>query len=78
MEEDFKIKVLEKLAVIESKLEDFSNLRNKVDVAYNTGTQNEKEIAELKEKNKWLARTVAGAIIVGIVGMYLNLVKIGG
>jgi hypothetical protein len=77
MDEEFKTEVLTRLTKIETKLDDYKSIREKADVAYNKCEQNSKEIDELKEKNKWLARTVAGAIIVGIITMYFSLVKIG-
>jgi hypothetical protein len=39
--------------------------------------QNKAEIDEFKEKNKWLARTIGSALIVGFIGIVVLYVKIG-
>lgn len=77
MDKDFETKVLTRLAVIESKLDDFANTRDKTDEAFSLSKENEKEIEEIKEKLKWITRTIVGAIITGIIGILFVLIQVG-
>lgn len=74
-EKSFETKVLERLAVIETKLDDYGNLRTKAEEAYSTSKENEKEIEEIKDKIKWITRLIAGAIITGAIGLLFALIK---
>ncbi|MCM1216868.1 MAG: hemolysin XhlA family protein [Lachnospiraceae bacterium] len=90
-EENVMLEILERLTKIETKIDSYSDakkktyenekeilkLRGEIDVLEKeNGTQN-KEIAELKEKNKWLFRTTAGAVITGLVGIIIAFVSAG-
>lgn len=77
MDKDFETQVLTRLAVIESKLDDYKSVREKTEEAYNTSQENKQDIVEINEKMKWLSRTIVGAIISGIVGIIFILIKIG-
>ena len=77
MEKGFETEVLSRLAVIESKLDDYNNIKEKTEEAYNKSNINEKDIAEINDKIKWLSRTVAGALITGILGIIFVFLKIG-
>ena len=46
-------------------------MKNRVDIAYNQSCNNKEDIQELKENNKWLWRTVAGALIISFIGAFL-------
>jgi uncharacterized protein YqhQ len=77
MDKTFETEVLTRLAVIESKLDGYKELKT---VAYSADTrskENKSEIEELKEKNKWLSRTIIGAVIGEIVAIIFLVVKIG-
>lgn len=77
MDKTFETEVLTRLAVIESKLDGYKELKT---VAYSADTrskENKNEIEELKEKNKWLSRTIIGAVIGEIVAIIFLVVKIG-
>lgn len=76
-ERDFQTQVLTRLAVIESKIDDYKNIKEKTDEAYNKSHENEKEIEEIKDKLRWLSRTIIGAIITGIIGIVIIYLKIG-
>ena len=77
MEKGFETEVLSRLAVIESKLDDYNNIKTKAEEAYNKSKENEKDIAEIHDKIKWLSRTIVGALITGIIGILIIFVKIG-
>lgn len=82
--DDFQTKVLNgleelkiRVAVIESKINsDLESTKDKADEAYIIATQNKIDIAELKDKNKWLSRTVAAAIIGGLIAFIFSYIKI--
>ena len=77
MERDFEKEVLTRLTKIETKLDDYSRMRDKTEMAFSQSAENEKEIGELKEKIKWISRTIAGAIITGLIGILFLFIKIG-
>ena len=77
MEKTFETEVLTRLAVIESKLDGYKELKK---ITYDNEAktkQNTEDIEELKDKFKWLSRTTVGAIISGIVGLVFIFIKIG-
>lgn len=77
MEKDFEREVLERLTKIETKLDDYGNMREKTEESYSLSKQNEKDIEEINEKIKWITRTIAGALITGVIGIIIVLVKLG-
>lgn len=77
MEKEFEREVLERLTKIETKLDDYTNFRNKTEEAYSLSKENEKEIEEIKEKTKWISRTVIGGLIAGAIGIIFILIQMG-
>lgn len=77
MEKDFEREVLERLAKIETKLDNYGNMQEKTEEAHTLSKQNEKDIEEINEKIKWITRTIAGAIISGAIGIIFILIQIG-
>lgn len=77
MEKDFEREVLERLTKIETKLDNYRNMQEKTEEAHTLSKQNEKDIEEIKEKLKWITRTIAAAIISGAIGIIFILVQIG-
>ena len=77
MEHSFENEVLTRLTKIETKIDDYSKNKERTDEAYNLSKENEKDIADINEKIKWITRTIAGAVIAGIIGIAISLVKIG-
>ena len=77
MEKDFEREVLERLTKIETKLDDYGNMREKTEEAHSLSKQNEKDIKEINEKIKWLSRTIIGALITGVIGIVVLLIKMG-
>lgn len=77
MDKNFETEVLTRLAVIESKLDDYKSVKEKTDTAYTLATENKEDINEINDKIKWLSRTIIGAIISGIIGIVFILIKIG-
>ena len=77
MEHSFENEVLTRLTKIETKLDDYSKNKEKTDDAYNLSKENEKDIEEIKEKINWITRTIAGALIAGVIGIAISLLKSG-
>jgi len=77
MEQKFETEVLTRLAVIESKLDDYKSLKDKSDYAYNLSNNNKQEIDEIQEKLKWLSRTITAALITGAIGIVFLIIRIG-
>lgn len=75
MEKTFEREVLDRLTKIETKLDDYTTIKNRSDDSYNLSKQNEKDIDEIKDKIKWLSRTIAGAIITTIIGVIVAVIK---
>ena len=84
MEQNFEREVLDRLIKIEEKLDGFSKAKEKtyenerhVMILENDVLDLKKEVDSLKESNKWLLRTVAAALITGVIGIIVTLVKTG-
>lgn len=77
MEKTFETEVLSRLAVIESKLDGYKDMKKVVYEADNRSKQNETDIKEMQDRIKWLSRTIVGTIVSGIGGIVFLLIKIG-
>ena len=77
VEKDFETEVLTRLTKIETKLDDYKSVKDKSDTAYTIATENQKEIEEINERIKWITRTVAAAVITGVIGIGIALLKSG-
>lgn len=75
--EEFKLEVLTQLAVINSKLDGYGEIKKTVYETETASKENKDDIKELQDKFKWLSRTTAGAIITGVVGIVFIFIKIG-
>lgn len=64
--------ILERLVRLETKLDDFNSLREKVDNDHNMVSRHEKELETLKSNNTWLNRLVLGAIFLGILNAVIK------
>jgi CRISPR/Cas system CMR subunit Cmr6 (Cas7 group RAMP superfamily) len=73
---DFEREVLERLAKIETKIDDYKDTRKQAEEAYNKSVNNEKEICDIQEKLKWISRTIIGTIITAVVGAIITFLKI--
>ena len=75
MEKSFETEVLTRLAVIESKLDGYQNIKEKSEQAYNISLQNKEDIKEIQDNNKWLFRTTVGACITSVISIIMMFVK---
>ena len=76
MDKDFETEVLTRLARIETKLDDYDNLKNKVEETRAKSFSNERRITEVEDKSKWLERTIIGAIITGTISIVFIFIKL--
>lgn len=74
---EFEVEVLTRLAVIESKIDDYKETKDISQHADVRSKENERRIELLEERNKWLARTMIGAIICEVVGLGFLIFKLG-
>lgn len=84
MDQNFEREVLERLIKIEEKLDGFSKAKEKtyenerhVMILENDVSDLKNEVNSLKESNKWLLRTVAAALITGVIGIIFTLISTG-
>ncbi len=77
MENKFEKEVLERLIKIETKIDDYKEIKKDASAALNLSKENEKEITEIQDKIKWLSRTIGATIITGLIGLVFILIKIG-
>lgn len=73
---DFETEVLTRLTRIETKLDDYDSTKTKAEEARAKAYTNERRINELEEKNKWLSKTILGAVITGLIAIGLSFIKI--
>ena len=74
--ESFERNVLDRLIKIETKLDNLGKIEDQSSNAYNLSKENEKEIEEIKDKLKWLARTVTASIISIVIGAIVYVIKL--
>jgi len=74
---NFETEVLTRLAVIESKLDDYKEIRKTAEEAHSKTVANEKEIIEIQDRLKWISRAIVGAVIVALIGIVFSFLKIG-
>lgn len=74
MHEKFELEVLTRLAVIESKIDDYKDIKKKTEEAYNLALNNEGSIKEINDRNKWLWRTTLGSLLTGLISIVLTYI----
>ena len=83
-ETTFEREVLDRLTKIEAKLDSFDAAKKKTydnenEIIRLTGDIDgmKERIGQLEDSNKWLARTLAAAIITAVVGVVVVLIRMG-
>jgi len=77
MDKDFETEVLTRLARIETKLDDYDNLKTKVEETRAKASSNERRIIVMEDEQKWLKHTIIGAVITGGVAILFIFIKLG-
>lgn len=67
--------ILTKLSVIETKIDDYKEVKAKCDSAFIVSEQNKIEIEKINNKLQWISRTVIGAILTAIIGSLIAFIK---
>lgn len=80
----FEYEVLERLTIIEQKLDGYSNAKaktyeneKKLINLENKVNDQEERIKSLEDKNIWLSRTIVAAVIAAAVGVVFTLARMG-
>lgn len=80
----FEYEVLERLTIIEQKLDGYSNAKaktyeneKKLINLENKVNDQEERIESLEDKNTWLSRTIVAAVIAAAVGVVFTLARMG-
>lgn len=80
----FERQVLDRLIIIEQKLDGYNSAKTKTYENENDiirlkddFAHMEKRVSELEDANKWLTRTVAAAIITIVVGVVVFAIRMG-
>lgn len=73
MEKTFETEVLTRLAVIESKIDDYKTTKEKAEAAYTIAANNAEEVKNIKDNNKWLIRTTVGAILTALISIGISV-----
>jgi hypothetical protein len=83
-ESTFEREVLDRLTKIEVKLDNYDKLKEQVYENQRSiikilekDEQQQQQINELEDRNKWLSRAIAGACITAIIGLAVILIKAG-
>ena len=67
--------IITKLSVIETKIDDYKEVKDKCDTAFHTSEQNKRDIEILNNKITWVIRSILGALISGIIAFIFTLLK---
>lgn len=67
--------ILTKLSIIETKIDDYKEVKDKCDNAFHTSEQNKRDIEILNNKITWVIRSTLGALISGVIAFIFTLLK---
>lgn len=67
--------IRDRLIRIETKLDNFGKIETQSNDAYNLSRENKTEIEEIKDKMKWLSRTIVASFIGIIIGAIVYVIK---
>lgn len=76
-DKSFETEVLTRLTKIETKIDDYKNIKERAETSLTLAKSNEKDILELKDKIKWLSRTIGASIIGGLLAIAFIYLKAG-
>ena len=74
-DKSFETEVLTRLTKIETKIDDYKNIKERAETSLTLAKSNEKDILELKDKIKWLSRTIGASIIGGLLAIAFIYLK---
>ncbi len=84
MEQNFEREVLDRLKTIEVKLDGYGEVKGKVYenerrllLLENELDDTKQELKNQQEESRWLKRTVIAAIITGVIGIAIALLRAG-
>ena len=77
MANDMIHEILERIVRIETKIDGYNQLRERVDKSLNLSINANENIREVKESLKWVWRTIAAALISGSIGFFFYMFQNG-
>lgn len=64
--------IRERIVRIETRLDDYTNLREKIDKAYGVSMNTKERLDRMEDNQKWLWRSFGGAFIASIVAWFVK------
>ena len=64
--------VLERIVRIETKIDNYNNVKGTAYEALNLAKSNREKIEKIESNTTWLWRTVGAALIVAFIGAFIN------
>ncbi|MFA5130435.1 MAG: hemolysin XhlA family protein [Patescibacteria group bacterium] len=68
------IEILQRVTSIETKIDNYNGLREKLDKTCDLSEYNEKCIGQILESRKWLNRQIAGAFIASLLAVLISII----
>lgn len=69
----FEREVLDRLTKIETKIDDYKEIKKDTSEALQLSKANSEDIKEIKDNTKWLWRTIAGILIAGVIAIVFKI-----
>lgn len=76
MENKEYVEIITRLTKIETKIDEYSRVRDRAEEANNRSIQNAKDIQEIKESNMWISRLVVSETLGLIVAILVAILKV--
>lgn len=77
MEQKVMNEILERIVRIETKIDNYNDIRERADKALNLAENNKDKISEIRDSLKWAWRTIGAALISGSIGIIFYYIKTG-
>jgi hypothetical protein len=65
--QELLLEIRDRVIRVETKIEGYNGLREKVDKAYNLSANNKEDVDDMKDNQKWLWRTTLGGILAAVI-----------
>lgn len=66
--------ILQRITRVETKIDGYNHLREKIDITYNMTLANTEDIKEIKDNRQWLQRTSIGALITSTITLIIGTI----
>jgi hypothetical protein len=72
-DQEILLEIRDRVITIETRMENYKEVKDTANAAYNMACINKEDVAEMKDSQKWLWRTVLGGFITAIMALILKL-----